>query len=109
MLSKLFEKKKIIYFRPLDMELATGGCHVNFFYDNAEECERYLTGCNKCPKLNYLNIFNISKKIFKKKKFFFSKFKPTILLKTILQKIFMIILRLQNKRKTGNLFTCKRK
>ncbi len=79
MLSKLL-KKKIVYFRPLDMELATGGCHVNFFYENGDECKRYLSGCNKCPKLNYLNFFNISNKIFENKKNFFKRYKPSILL-----------------------------
>lgn len=88
MLSKLFEKKKIIYFRPLDMELATGGCHVNFLYENANECTKYLTGCNNCPKLNKLNVFNISNKIFKKKKKFFSKYKPTIILENKFTKNF---------------------
>ena len=88
MVSKLFQKKKIIYFRPLDMELATGGCHVNFIYENAKECNKYLTGCNKCPKLNNLNFFNISNKIFDRKKFFFDRFKPTILLENKFTKTF---------------------
>tara|TARA_Y100000816_G_scaffold54571_1_gene35271 strand:+ start:12438 stop:13703 length:1266 start_codon:yes stop_codon:yes gene_type:complete len=88
MVSKLFQKKKIIYFRPLDMELATGGCHVNFIYENAKECNKYLTGCNKCPKLNNLNFFNISNKIFYRKKFFFDRFKPTILLENKFTKTF---------------------
>ncbi len=80
MLSKIFSKKKIVYLRPLDMELATGGCHVNFIYENSKECKKYLTGCNNCPKLNNLNIFNFSNKIFKLKKNFMDKFKPQILL-----------------------------
>ena len=88
MVSKLFQKKKIIYFRPLDMELATGGCHVNFIYENAKECNKYLTGCNKCPKLNNLNFFNISNKIFDRKKFFFDRVKPTILLENKFTKTF---------------------
>ena len=88
MLSNLFEKKKIIYLRPLDMELATGGCHVNFFFENGEECNKYLSGCNDCPKLNKLNIFNFSNKIFEKKKDFINKFKPTILLENKFTKNF---------------------
>ena len=80
MLSKIFSKKKIVYLRPLDMELATGGCHVNFIYENSKECKKYLTGCNNCPKLNNLNIFNFSNKIFNLKKHFMEKFKPSILL-----------------------------
>lgn len=87
-ISKLFQKKKIIYFRPLDMELATGGCHVNFIYKNAKECKKYLTGCNKCPQLNELNFFNISNKIFERKKVFFDRFKPTILLENKFTKTF---------------------
>ena len=63
-ISKLFQKKKVIYFRPLDMELATGGCHVNF------------------------NFLNISNKIFKRKKAFFDRFKPTILLENKFTKTF---------------------
>ena len=27
------------------MELATGGCHVNFIYDDGSECKKYLSGC----------------------------------------------------------------
>ncbi len=88
MISKLFQKKNIIYFRPLDMELATGGCHVNFIYENAKECDKYLTGCNKCPKLNNFNFFNISNKIFERKKMFFDRFKPTILLENKFTKNF---------------------
>jgi glycosyltransferase involved in cell wall biosynthesis len=88
MLPKLLSKKKIFYFRPLDMELATGGCHVNFLYENGEECKKYLNGCNKCPKLNNLNFFNLSNKIFKKKRDIINKFKPTILLENKFTKNF---------------------
>jgi len=88
MLSKIFETKKIVYLRPLDMELATGGCHVNFFYENGEECKKYLNGCNNCPKLNNYNFFNISNKIFEKKKKFINKYKPTILLENKFTKNF---------------------
>lgn len=88
MLTKIFEKKKIIYFRPLDMELATGGCHVNFFYENGKECKKYLTGCNECPKLNNINFFNFSNRIYKNKKNFINEFKPTILLENKFTKNF---------------------
>ncbi len=80
MLKTMFETNKNIYLRPLDMELAAGGCHVNFLYENGEECEKFKSGCNKCPQLNFFNIFNISNKIFKKKKNIFDKFQPKILL-----------------------------
>ncbi|MDC1124513.1 glycosyltransferase [Pelagibacteraceae bacterium] len=80
MLAKLYDQKKVVYIRPLDMELATGGCHVNFLYESGVECKKYITGCGRCPKLNKLNLFDISKKIFKDKKKFMDKYKPTILL-----------------------------
>ena len=73
MLAKLYDQKKIIYFRPLDMELATGGCHVNFLYESGIECKKYITGCGECPKLNKLNLFDLSNKIFKNKKEFIKK------------------------------------
>ena len=80
MLSKIYEAKKIIYFRPLDMELVTGGCHVNILDEKSKICLKFYTGCNNCPKLNKLNFFNISKKLFKKKKIFMNNFRPNILL-----------------------------
>ena len=88
MLAKLYNKKKIVYLRPLDMELATGGCHVNFLYESGVECKKYVTGCGKCPKLNKLNYFDLSKKIFKDKKKFMDKYKPTILLENKFTKKF---------------------
>ena len=39
MLSKILSTKKIIYFRPLDIELATGGCHFN------ETCQKFKSDC----------------------------------------------------------------
>ena len=88
MLAKLYDQKKIVYLRPLDMELATGGCHVNFLYESGDECKKYVTGCGKCPKLNKLNLFDLSKKIFKDKKKFMDKYKPTILLENKFTKKF---------------------
>ena len=35
-LFSILEMKKTIYFRPLDMELATGGCHFNIDNQNKE-------------------------------------------------------------------------
>ena len=66
-IEKLLNTKKIIYFRALDMELASGGCHVNFDY-LGNECKKYEANCSTCPQLNFLNIFNLSKKIILKKK-----------------------------------------
>ena len=67
MLNKIFESRKIIYMRPLDMELAAGGCHVNTLPDGSE-CQKFETDCKKCPLLNSLNIFDLSNNIFNKKK-----------------------------------------
>jgi len=88
MLAKLYDQKKIVYLRPLDMELATGGCHVNFLYESGIECREYIKGCSKCPKLNKLNLFDLSKKIFQDKKKFMDKYKPTILLENKFTKKF---------------------
>lgn len=77
-IERLLRKKKIIYFRPLDMELASGGCHVNFD-KRGNECRKFETDCSSCPQLNLFNIFDISKKIFFKKKKIFEKYKPKIL------------------------------
>ena len=86
MLTKILDAKKIVYLRPLDMELASGGCHVNFL-SNGEECLKFQTGCNNCPQLNFLNFFNISNKIFEKKKKIMQKYKPKILLENNFTKI----------------------
>ena len=80
MLETILKTNKNIYLRPLDIELAAGGCHVNFLYENGKECKKFETGCNKCPQLNFFNIFNISNKIFKKKKEIFDHFRPKLLL-----------------------------
>lgn len=69
-LEKIINLKKVVYFRPLDLEFATGGCHINLA-PNDDICEKYLKDCSNCPKLNFMNIFDISKKILLKKKFFF--------------------------------------
>lgn len=84
---KIFEKimkcKKIILLRPLDMELATGGCHFN------ADCQNFIQDCNKCPKLNFLNLFNVTKKNLIEKKRIVDKFKPKILAQnTYVKKIF---------------------
>ena len=48
-LEKILKTKKIVYFRPLDIELASGGCHFN------EECSKFKSSCKRCPKLYYNN------------------------------------------------------
>jgi hypothetical protein len=79
MLEKIFSCKKIVYLRPLDMELATGGCHVNVL-QNGDECKKFELNCNNCPQLNFLNLFDLSNIIFNKKKKIIEKFKPKIFL-----------------------------
>ena len=55
-----------------------GGCHVNF--DKlGNECRKFEDNCSSCPQLNIFNIFNLSKKIFLRKKEIFEKYKPKIL------------------------------
>ena len=76
-LEELLQSKKIVYFRPLDMELASGGCHVNFD-DEGQECWEYQKNCSNCPQLNFINFFNISSKIFLKKKRILEKYSPKI-------------------------------
>jgi len=70
-LNKILSANKIVYFRPLDMELATGGCHFN------ENCEKYKLDCKKCPKLSF-DIFNLPKANLLKKKKIFENFEPTV-------------------------------
>lgn len=88
MLSKILSKDKLVYLRPLDMELATGGCHVNISYSSGEECNNHISGCHKCPQLNLLNVFNVSNKIFEEKKKIIEKYQPTMLLENNFTKFF---------------------
>jgi len=71
-LEKILQNKKIVYFRPLDIELATGGCHFN------EDCQKFKTHCNKCPKVYFNNFFNFPQKNQMEKKRIFEKYKPTV-------------------------------
>ena len=88
-IKKIFDSGKIVYLRPLDMEFATGGCHVNLINNDEQECNKYTVDCNHCPQLNKLNIFNISKKIFLEKKYLIQKYKPRVLVEnTYTQKLY---------------------
>ena len=71
-LHKILSSKKIVYFRPCDIELASGGCHFN------EECKKYKSNCKYCPKLNFLDIFNLPKTNLVAKKKIFEYFKPRV-------------------------------
>tara|TARA_B100000795_G_scaffold59933_1_gene39994 strand:+ start:1790 stop:3064 length:1275 start_codon:yes stop_codon:yes gene_type:complete len=80
---KIMRYKKVIFLRPLDTEFATGGCHFN------GDCQNYTESCNKCPKLNFLNFFNITKKNLITKKQIVEKYKPKVLVpNTYVKKIF---------------------
>ena len=68
-LEKILSSHKNVIFRPLDLELISGGCHVNLD-ENSKACLKYKTNCNSCPQLNFLNK-NISSKILLRKKKFY--------------------------------------
>ena len=75
---------KIIFLRPLDLELATGGCHFN------DDCHKFEENCNKCPKLNFLNFFNITKRNIEEKRRIVNTYNPKILVQnTFVEKIFL--------------------
>lgn len=65
--------KKKIFLRPLDIEMASGGCHFNKF------CNKFKSNCNDCPKLYFPNIFNFPKINLEKKSETINQFKPKIL------------------------------
>ena len=76
-LKYILKSNKKVYFRPLDMELLTGGCHANI--DNKSNiCQKFRLDCDNCPQLNSLNIFNFSANNLAKKKEIFNKNKPKI-------------------------------
>ena len=81
---KIMKSKKLIFLRPLDLELATGGCHFN------DSCEEFKKSCNKCPQLNFLNFLNITHKSLKEKKRIIETYKPKVLVQnTFVEKIFL--------------------
>ena len=71
-LHKILDTKKLVYLRPLDIEMASGGCHLN------QECKKYKSNCKSCPKLNALNLFDMSHINLIKKKKMFEQFKPKV-------------------------------
>jgi len=80
---EIMKYKKVILLRPLDIELATGGCHFN------GDCQNFINTCNKCPKLNFLNLFNITKKNLIAKKKIVNQYKPKVLVQnSYVMKIF---------------------
>ena len=80
---EIMKYKKVILLRPLDIELATGGCHFN------GDCQKFTDTCDKCPKLNFLNLFNITKENLIAKKKIVDQYKPKILVQnSYVKKIF---------------------
>tara|TARA_Y100001970_G_scaffold292847_1_gene436141 strand:+ start:3931 stop:5196 length:1266 start_codon:yes stop_codon:yes gene_type:complete len=80
---EIMKYKKVILLRPLDIELATGGCHFN------GDCQKFTDTCDKCPKLNFLNLSNITKENLTTKKKIVDQYKPKILVQnTYVKKIF---------------------
>lgn len=71
-LEKILNTNKIVYFRPLDIELAAGGCHFN------KDCQKFESNCNKCPKFIFPNLVNYPTKNLFEKKRIFEKYKPRI-------------------------------
>ena len=71
-LEKILKAKKVVYFRPLDIELASGGCHFN------EECQKFKNICKSCPKLYLKSFINIPYTNQLEKKRIFEKYRPTI-------------------------------
>jgi len=76
-LEKIFSENKVVYFRPLDMEFASGGCHVNFT-PSEKKCLAYTRDCKKCPQLNFLNFKDLPNKSLLTKKKIIEKYKPKI-------------------------------
>ena len=71
-LKKILNTNKIVYFRPLDIELAAGGCHFN------KGCQKFKSSCNKCPKFIFPNLVNYPTKNLFEKKRIFEKYKPRV-------------------------------
>ena len=65
-LESLTEIKKPVVWTLHDMWAFTGGCHY------AYECDRYLTGCGKCPILHSKREKDLSWYLYKRKKKIFS-------------------------------------
>lgn len=72
-LEKILNLGKKVYLRPLDMEMATGGCHFNNF------CKKYTSGCNNCPKIKFSSFVKFPHLNFESKKKILNKYKPRIL------------------------------
>jgi len=72
-LEKLFKSGKLVYLRPLDMEMITGGCHFN------QKCEKYRSDCSNCPKLRFNELITLPKENLITKRTIVRNFKPKII------------------------------
>lgn len=72
-LEAILNLNKIVYLRPLDIEMASGGCHFNNF------CLKYENNCSNCPKIYFSKFFKFSEINLTKKKEIINKYKPKVL------------------------------
>lgn len=72
-LKYILNLKKKVFLRPLDIEMASGGCHFNKF------CNKFKNNCHNCPKLYFSNFINLPKINLEKKCEIINQFKPKIL------------------------------
>ena len=73
-LENIFKTKKIVYFRPCDSELVSGGCHFHI----SNKKKQFELKCPNCPQffLPFLN--KLQKKSLDQKEKFFKRFKTRI-------------------------------
>ncbi len=72
-LKKILIRNKLVFFRPLDMEIISGGCHFN------EHCNKFVSDCSNCPKVHFDKFFQIASKNLSKKRKIFKQFKPKVI------------------------------
>ena len=71
-LIKILKLDKKIILRPLDIEMASGGCHFNM------DCMGFLNECKSCPKIRFPFKFIPRQNLLKKKEII-NRFKPDLL------------------------------
>ena len=72
-LDEILMQKKLVFLRPLDMEIISGGCHFN------EKCKKFINNCNNCPKIYLSKFHNIASNNLLKKKEIFNNYKPKVI------------------------------
>lgn len=103
-LADILSSNKIVYFRPLDMELVTGGCHANI-YNKDQICQKFKSDCKNCPQLNFLDIFNFSGNNMIEKNKVFKAFKPRILVPNTFAKTYFKKSKIFKNTKTETVFS----